>query len=320
MKNKATLLVGFAALLVGVLLLYSATYTVRFNEFAIRTRIDGDSEVVRDAGLHFKLPFVFASVAKFDKRLQLVESPLKTVQTKDGQQLLVQAYLLWKVGDGDEQALSFFTSYGGSLDQASMQLASALDGAISEIGSFRFDQLVGPQSRLAEAEERILKGVQGSGKVGVDPVRVGISQVVLPPKTTISVLSRMAEVQNTLAKLEEARGSSEASAITSQATSQADLIRHFAEQWAARIEARGNEEAAASYEEMNKHADLAMFLAWLDALKSGLRGSTTFVTDTTKAPFHLLNLDSSVDSKGIPTPQAHAESAVTDASSGKGTP
>ena len=66
MKNKATLLVGFAALLVGVLLLYSATYTVRFNEFAIRTRIDGDSMVVREAGLHFKLPFVFASVAILD--------------------------------------------------------------------------------------------------------------------------------------------------------------------------------------------------------------------------------------------------------------
>ena len=304
MKNKATLLVGFAALLVGVLLLYSATYTVRFNEFAIRTRIDGDSMVVREAGLHFKLPFVFASVVKFDKRLQLVESPLKTVQTKDGQQLLVQAYLLWKVGDGDDKALAFCTSYGGSLDQASSQLKSALDGAISEVGGFRFDQLVGPESRLADAEARILAGVQGSGKVGIESVRVGISQVVLPPKTTISVLSRMAEVQNTIAKLEEARGSSEAAAITSQATSQADLIRHFAEQWAARIEARGNEEAAASYEEMKQHADLAVFLSWLDAMKSGLRGSTTFVTDTTKAPFHLLNIDAQTGPTGIPLPPA----------------
>ena len=304
MKNKATLLVGFAALLVGVLLLYSATYTVRFNEFAIRTRIDGDSMVVREAGLHFKLPFVFASVVKFDKRLQLVESPLKTVQTKDGQQLLVQAYLLWKVGDGDDKALAFFTSYGGSLDQASSQLKSALDGAISEVGGFRFDQLVGPESRLADAEARILAGVQGSGKVGIESVRVGISQVVLPPKTTISVLSRMAEVQNTIAKLEEARGSSEAAAITSQATSQADLIRHFAEQWAARIEARGNEEAAASYEEMKQHANLAVFLSWLDAMKSGLRGSTTFVTDTTKAPFHLLNIDAQTGPTGIPLPPA----------------
>jgi hypothetical protein len=54
---------------------------------------------------------------------------------------------------------------------------------------------------------------------------------------------------------------------------------------------------------MKEHAELATFLAWIDAMKAGLRGSTTFVGDTTTAPFHLLDLGSPVDASGIPQPR-----------------
>jgi hypothetical protein len=55
---------------------------------------------------------------------------------------------------------------------------------------------------------------------------------------------------------------------------------------------------------MKEHSDLATFLAWLDALKAGLRGSTTYIGDTTRAPFHLLDLDAPVNADGIPQPEA----------------
>ena len=71
---------------------------------------------------------------------------------------------------------------------------------------------------------------------------------------------------------------------------------------AAVIEARGNEEATRYYEQMREHADLAIFLSWLETLRSGLRGSTTFVTDMTKAPFHLIDLESDTTGDGIPQP------------------
>ena len=43
-------------------------------------------------------------------------------------------------------------------------------------------------------------------------------------------------------------------------------------------------------------------LAWLDTLKASLTGSTTFVTDMTKAPFHMIDLDAPTDGNGIPQP------------------
>ena len=45
----------------------------------------------------------------------------------------------------------------------------------------------------------------------------------------------------------------------------------------------------------------------LDTLKAGLRGSTTFVTDTAQAPFHLLEIDAETGPSGIPQPPEAAE-------------
>jgi regulator of protease activity HflC (stomatin/prohibitin superfamily) len=95
--------------------------------------------------------------------------------------------------------------------------------------------------------------------------------------------------------------------LRSQAAAQADAIRSFAEQWAARIEAVGNEEATRYYQQMKSESELAVFLAWLDTLKAGLRGSTTFVTDTAQAPFHLLEIDAETGPSGIPQPPEAAE-------------
>jgi membrane protease subunit HflC len=298
-----TITASVAGLIVLVLILFNTTFTVNFHELAVTTRLGRPAGIVREPGLHLKLPFFIDTVAKLDTRSQLVRSPMVTVQTADDQQVLVQAYMLWKVGEADEQAQAFFNSYG-SLAGVERELETLLQGSVSQVGGYRFDELIGADSKLAEAEGSILADVQSNAPAGVVPLSVGISRVVFPPKTTTAVMRRMSAVQETLANLEEARGNSEANTIKQQATAQAQIIRDFAEQWAASIEARGNEEATRYYEQMREHADLAIFLSWLETLRAGLRGSTTFVTDMTKAPFHLIDLDSPVDDSGIPRPSA----------------
>jgi len=303
-KRTSAFVLGF--IIAAVLLLYSTTYTVNFHEFAIRSRFGVPAGVEREAGLHFKYPFFVDTVTKIDRRMQLVESPLQTVQTRDGLQVVVRAYLFWRVRDGDAEAQQFLASYEGSIQDAAANLEQTLAGAVKAVSGFRFDELVGPNARLEDAEKAILAGLEGSRKAGIEPVTVGLSQVVLPQKTTVSVLSRMGEVQNTLASLERAKANSQAEAMRGQAKSQADTIVAFTTQWASRIEGKGSEEATAYYERMKEYSDLATFLAWIDALKAGLRGSTTYIGDTTRAPFHLLDLGAPVDAKGIPVPSGEA--------------
>lgn len=301
-----TITATVAVLIVLVLILFNTTFTVNFHELAVTTRLGRPAGIVRDPGLHLKLPFFIDTVAKLDTRSQLVRSPMVTVQTADDQQVLVQAYLLWKIGEDDEQAQAFYNSYG-SIAGVQRELETLLQGSVAQVGGYRFDELIGADSKLSEAEDSILADVQANATTGVVPLSVGISRVVFPPKTTTAVMRRMSAVQETLANLEEARGNSEANTIKQQATARAQIIRDFAEQWAATIEAKGNEEATRYYEQMREHADLAIFLSWLETLRSGLRGSTTFVTDMTKAPFHLIDLDAPVDESGIPQPAAGYE-------------
>ena len=312
--NKRSSVIALGLAIIAVLVLYSTTYTVSYHEIAIRTRFGKPAGVQRDAGLHLKMPFFVDTVTKVDRRKQLVESPLVQSTTKDGLQIVVQAYLFWQVQDTDDAAQAFFMSYGGSLEEASKDLEQTLAGAVKAVASFNFDELVGPNAKLADAEKAILAGVAASTKTGVQPVMVGLSQVVLPQKTTVSVLSRMSEVQNTLAKLEGAKASSQAQALTSQANSQASTIRDFASQWATRIEAKGTEEATQYYKQLDEHAELATFLAWIDAMRAGLRGSTTYVGDTTTAPFHLLDLSSPVDASGVPQPKGSTNGATNGSS------
>lgn len=314
--NKRSSVIALGLAIIAVLVLYSTTYTVSYHEIAIRTRFGKPAGVQRDAGLHLKMPFFVDTVTKVDRRKQLVESPLVQSTTKDGLQIVVQAYLFWQVQDTDDAAQAFFMSYGGSLEEASKDLEQTLAGAVKAVASFNFDELVGPNAKLADAEKAILAGVAASTKTGVQPVMVGLSQVVLPQKTTVSVLSRMSEVQNTLAKLEGAKASSQAQALTSQANSQASTIRDFASQWATRIEAKGTEEATQYYKQLDQHAELATFLAWIDAMRAGLRGSTTYVGDTTTAPFHLLDLSSPVDASGVPQPKGSTNNSANGSANG----
>lgn len=293
--------IAIGALFFLILVAYNTTYTVNFHELAILTRFGNTAGVDREAGLHLKWPFFIDQVTRLDTRMQMVESPLQTVVLADDQQVVVQAFVLWKIDDSDAGAMGFFTHYG-SLDAASRSIEQELPSAISRMRSYKFGDLIGAGSKLADAEAAVLEELKGKKLPGVKPISVGINQVVLPPKAAFAVLGRMAEVQVTLAREQESRGTSEAKAIESTASSEADIIRRFAEQWAAEIRSRGDSEAARYYKKMNEYGDLAVFLAWIDTLKAGMTGATTFIADTKSAPMHVLDLNSPTNANGIPMP------------------
>ena len=97
MKKQGALIFGLA--LLAVLSAYAFTFTVKYHEVAVRSRFgetNADS-IVRDPGLNFRLPVFVDRVVTLDTQLQAVETPLEEITTADGLQIVVQAWLLWKV-------------------------------------------------------------------------------------------------------------------------------------------------------------------------------------------------------------------------------
>ncbi len=302
---KKTIAVVIGAGLLVLLVLFSSTYTVRYHELAIKTRFGKiqDDSVQTEAGLHFQLPLFAEQVTKYDTRLQLLESPLRMVATADDQQVMVRAFLMWKVDRDNAQVFhKHFTKISDANDGLKERLNTALEAMIK---GYDFETLVGTKSRLPDVEGDLLDYLNPSlTALGVQSVSVGISQVVLPAKTTSAVLNRMQVSRNDLAATERQRGESEAAGIESAANTVVNKFLAFASQRAEEIRAAANEDAAAYLAEMREDVDLAIFLLWLDTLETSLQENTTLFFTDKFAPWHMLNSGNLGDAGPIPQPDS----------------
>ncbi len=305
MTKSIAVFVGLVLLV--VLVLFSMTFTVKYNEVVIRTRFgktDANS-IVPDPGLHFRLPLFADKITVIDKRLQLRETPIDTIQTTDGQQVVVRAFMMWQVDTVNDGPLKFFEHHPEGVEDANQWLLGEFVTAIrSALSRYAFDDLIGTKSKLATAEQAILDEMKKLKSRGIEPKSVGITQLMLPPSTTRAVLTRMQATRAYLSQAERDKGNAQASGIDSRAMAQAEKIRSFANQRAEEIRSAGNKDAAKYIEAMGQDQELAIFLAWLDTLQASLSDQTTFVVPTLFAPFHLLRLDTATDGRGMPQPAA----------------
>ena len=308
---KRFLIIGVGIAIFVVLLLFSMTYTVSFHQIGILSRFgqtDTDS-IVSKPGLHFRLPFFADSLTLLDTRTQVRQSPLEMLQTKDGQQIVVKAFLLWSVDIEGEGPLKFYRSYA-SVDAAQFAIDSQFRDAISVLSSFSFENLTGAHNQLAQAEDAILDRISSLKSSGITPLAVGINRLLLPPKTTTAVLQRMQARRDTLAEQLRAKGKADAEAIRAAARAKRDKINAFASQRAEDIRAEGEAQAATYLKQMGEHEELAIFLAWLDAMKIALSQNTTLVLETNIAPWHLMDLHTDTDDQGIPQPTSKNQTQV----------
>ena len=300
MNRAIAVVIGL--LLLVMLVLFSTTYTVRFHEVAVKTTFGktGEDSVQRKPGLHFRIPFFADKVTTYDTRTQLVQTPLVEVPTADGQSVVVRAFLMWKI-DADN-LLTFFGSFPESMEDADSVLRDQLQTAVKAgLGRYAFDDLIGAGSRLHRAEQDIRDQLASLGAMGIDPVTVGISQVLLPAKTTRAVLERMRATRQRLTETERTKGRSDAVGIQSEAKSDVDKLRAFADRRAEEIRGIGEARAAEYIEQMNVNPELAIFLVDLEALKASLESYTTVFLSDQQAPFHLLN-QSRIGGGTIPKP------------------
>lgn len=292
MKKTVAIVVGLIVLV--VLAIFSMTYSVAFNQVAIKSRFGkvDESSIVRESGLHFRLPFFADSVHLYDTRLQIVETPLENVLTKDGQQIVVKGFLLWRVEREGTGPLEFYQSFKDTDDARAMLNPQLRDG-LTVLSEYRFDDLLGPGSQLEKAEASLLARMQNVASEGVQPVAAGISRIEFKGSTSSEVVRRMQARRDTLAENERARGTAEAQRIKADARAVSERILAFASQRAQEIRTRGEERAATYLKEMSKDEDLAIFLLWTDALEESLSRNTTYVIDTLTEPWHLLKGDGS---------------------------
>ena len=301
---KRVVIIVVSVAFVLALLARLMTYTVRFTETGVRTTFGRatEADVQKEAGLKFKWPDPIQSVTKYDTRSRFLQAQSETQQTADSRQLVVEAFVLWKVDD----PLKFFQRFSNAGDKASDHykkaeegLTNSLRSAMGEISRYKLDELFttgSTPSKLPELEAKVLAAMKSGGgegntigDYGISAEVVGINRIVLPEETTKAVFSSMKEDRARLVKELESKGDAEAQTITSTAKANADRIEAFANSLAADIRQQGDREAQSYVAQMNEAPELAVFLKNIDFIKQALGKRITWIVDTSMPGFELMS-------------------------------
>ncbi len=292
-QHLPTVLLGIVVAV--VLLLVLVTFQVSETECAVMTTL-GNIEKNADLkpGLHFRWPYPFQRVYKFDRRLRCFEGnagKLEETSTADEQNILVGIFVEYRIADAEK----FFVSLE-RIGEAEQRLNNWMRAARNAtFGRYRFNQIVNVDAKevkLAQIQKEMLDEIRKNAEpFGLSVEAVGINAFNMPSTISEEVFKRMIQERKSAAEKFLSTGALEAGKIRTAADkAKADLLTD-AEAKAKTIRAEGDAEAARHYEVFKANPELAAFLRKLDSLRRIMKSRTTLVLDTGAAPFDLLNAD-----------------------------
>lgn len=287
-KHWPTMLLGL--IVAAVLLVAVFSFQLPQTESAVVTTFGRPAEVT-EAGLHFRWPFPFQRVYRFDRRVRCFEGgegKLEETMTSDGHNLLVGIYITYKIDNAEK----FFVSMENTT-KAENRLNSWMRGyKNATFGRYKFNQIINTdpkQMRLAEIQQEILKDISSqAAQYGIKIISVGINNINVPKTISEKVFDRMIAERKRIADKYIAEGNAEARKIRIEADSKRTIKLAEAEAEAKEIRAKGDAEAAKYYAVFKQNPELAEFLRKLDSLRVVMKGRTTLVVDTRTPPFDLL--------------------------------
>ncbi len=286
-KHWPTMLLGLIVAAILVVAVFS--YQLGQTESAVVTTF-GRPAAQTEPGLHFRWPFPFQKVYKFDHRIRCYEGSvgkLEETMTADGQNILVGIYVNFKIADVQR----FFVTME-NMTKADDQLNAWMRGAKNAaFGQFKFSQVINTDVKLLKRDEieNMIKTelVNRTKDYGIEIVSVGINTINVPKTISDKVFDRMVQERKVVAQGFLSDGERQARDIRTNADMQRSILLAQAEAQAKEVRAQGDAEAAKYYEVFKQNPELAEFLRKLDSLKLIMRSRTTLVLDTNVAPFDL---------------------------------
>ena len=287
--KKSKLIIGFIIALVLIVGMNSL-FVVKENEYACTVRFSQIIDTTKEAGLHFKVPFL-DSIRYFSKATQFYDIPPSEVLTSDKQNMTVDCYILWSISDPKlfYQTLGTTGVAEDRLDNLTYNQLKTVMGTLAQADIINMND----GAERNEIYEGISTAVDAEAvKYGIHVEDVKIKQFDLPESNLNAVYSRMISERNQMAEKYTADGNYEASIIRNDVDKQVNIMVSDAEAEAAKLEAEGEAEymrmLAAAYDSEDKK-DFYEFTLALDALKKSLNGSEkTIILDENSALAQIL--------------------------------
>lgn len=266
MNRFATILIsGFIALM----LLSSTVFVVDQRKYAIVFALGEVKQVISEPGLHFKLPPPFQNVVYLDKRIQTLDpKEADRFITAEKMNILVDAFVKWRVTD----PRLYFVSFGGDEGRAGDRMQQIVKAALNDEITKRTVREVISGQRGKVMESIRSKVVDEAKQIGVQIVDVRLKRVDYVEQINNSVYERMKAERVRVANEARSTGSAESEQIRADADKQRIVILAEAYREAEKIKGEGDAKASQIYAEaFGRNPEFYKFYRSLEAYRASFK-------------------------------------------------
>ena len=258
-----------AAIVVVLLVLSSAMFTVDQRQNAMVFQLGEVKEVITKSGLHFKWPLI-QNVRVFDMRILTYDDaePLRFL-TQGNRPVLVDSFVKWRITD----VRQYYVSVQGDEFRAATRIRQTVSGSLrDEFGVRTLHDVVSGQrdELMARVRDRADEDLR---RIGVEVVDVRLKRVDLPTEVSESVYGRMQAERKRIANEQRSTGAAEAERIRADADRQREVILAEAYRDAQRIRGEGDARANSIYASaFQQNPEFFSFYRSLEAYRATFRG------------------------------------------------
>jgi membrane protease subunit HflC len=210
----------------------------------------------------------------YDRRWLYLNTEPDTIQTRDGEQLRVDNYAIWRIDD----AIGFKRAFPNGMAEADKRIDRAVRDDVREvIGRHTLSEVLNVE-RASIMREITARTRAKVGEFGIEVADVRINQTELPEGTEESVYARMKTERERLGRKNRAEGEERARRIRAEADRDARVIVANAQRDAEIARGEGDAEAARIYAEAyGPDPEFYGFLRSLEAYRKTIGENTTLV-------------------------------------------
>ena len=257
-----------------LLLVWMSVFFVTEREKAILFKFGEIIGSDYEPGLHFKLPYPFNEVKKFDDRILTIDAAPKSFPTIEQKFLIVDSYVKWRIRDVE----TYFKATSGIEANAGELLYQVVNSGLrAEFGKRTIQEVIaGDRTEIMKL--MVGEAGQKAETLGIEVVDVRIKKIELPSEVSSSVYNRMRTGRELVARDFRSQGSEASERIRADADRQSTVTLADAYRDSEITRGSGDAKATAIYaKSFGKDREFYKFYRSLNAYKGNFSSSSDVI-------------------------------------------